>query len=122
MRNRAAVNKLIGERIAETQAANLLSRLAEHFVPAGAVNSMDAVFQQPSAQSMTVECTLAGGSQITGIRQAAFKLDGKRGRTPERPPSYGEHTRQVLGQMLGLQTPELDELEQQGVIACRSRS
>lgn len=34
------------------------------------------------------------------------------------PPTLGEHTRQVLGEELGLSCDELDRLERSGVIGC----
>jgi crotonobetainyl-CoA:carnitine CoA-transferase CaiB-like acyl-CoA transferase len=121
VKHREALKDLLRPLIAAHPRDSLLARLEAEFVPAGAVNDMPAVFATPQARSMLLHGTI-DDAQITGFRTAVFHThDDEVYRSPlPPPPHYGEHTRQILADFLGLPTPQIEILVQAGVVHCPS--
>ncbi len=64
------------------------------------------------------------GSPEIGVRafpRAAWRMTGVTSTTRLPAPDFGEHTREVLTELLGLGSAEMDELEREGVIAVAPR-
>ncbi|MBD1398752.1 CoA transferase [Pontibacter sp. JH31] len=107
--HRAIINAKLKELIGQQERSSLLEALHTRHVPAGAVNSIAEVFEQPLARQMC----LHGSAGSAGLRQVAFKESaaGIAALTP--PPAYGQHTWQVLQELAGLSPEELTELQRQ---------
>ncbi|GBG26001.1 Hypothetical Protein FCC1311_004681 [Hondaea fermentalgiana] len=106
----------------------LLDALLDRKVPSGGVNDMAAAFDAPEAREVVVtrpatENELAkkdhlqqfGGNQPVGLRQAVWKGAGNEGldaagRTFSAPPHYGEHTEEILRNVLGKDDAEAARL------------
>ena len=95
--------------------------LRANAVPVGAVNDMAAVFEQPPAEALVVREGGAGDGKALGVRQVAYQRKGG----PEsegdcsalrRPPRYAEHTREILGDVLGMGAEEVEGLIAGGAI------
>lgn len=87
VRHREAVNEQLEKLIGQHERQCLLQELHRLHVPAGAVNSVPEVFEQPQARRMLL--TQPHGS--SGIRQVAFVMEGTGVDTVTPPPTFGQH-------------------------------
>ncbi|WP_299821132.1 CoA transferase [uncultured Pontibacter sp.] len=90
VQHRKELNTLLRKLISEQDRAKLLKHLHRQHVPAGAVNTIPEVFEQPQAQAMLLQHPLAK----PGVRQVAFELVGQELPQLQPPPSY-QHPEQV---------------------------
>lgn len=115
---RAALEAEIAQETARRTRADLLAALAEAGVPAGPINALPEVFadRQVEATGLVHEVARADGTmlRLVGYPQ---QLSATPASVRSAPPRLGEHTREVLGEILGLEAGELDRLEAAGVIA-----
>jgi len=116
--NREACKERIAELVSRRDRAEILIKLRQRAVPAGGVNDMEAVFEQPAAQALVVR---APNGQPMGIRQIAYNVVAGGARQPElrAPPGYGEHTLAVLTEDAGLSAAEAQTLVEDGIAAQR---
>jgi len=114
--NREVLSDLIEPLVAKQDGESLAMELMQSGVPAGALLSVPDVLKHPhtAARAMIVE---KDGYRGTGI---PIKL----GRTPaevrRRPPLFGEHTREVLGEA-GYAAAEIDALIASGIALTERR-
>jgi len=111
----------LARRISGLPRDELLERLHEKRVPAGAIADMPTVFEAPQAQALVVR---GGGTssdklqgEALGLRQVAWRggsMDDAP--TPCRAPGYAEHTKEVLEAVLGLEAAEVHELIEAGIV------
>jgi len=86
-------------------------------IPSGPINTVDRVFADPQvkARGMRIDLPHPQGGTAPGVasplRLSATPVDYRRG-----PPLLGEHTREVLGEWLGLTADDLDGLAGRGVL------
>jgi len=94
-----------------------LARLMEAQVPCGPVQTIDKVVQDPqlAAREMFVEVEhpRAGRLKVTG---SPLKLSRTPGRVERASPDLGEHTAEVLGELLGYSPAEVEALREQGIV------
>ena len=94
-----------------------LALLEEHDVPAGPVNELPQVVEDPQVSHrgmiVEVEDSLAGKISMPAnpIRLSATPV-----RRYAPPPRLGEHTDEVLGRLAGLTTEQVGELRERGVV------
>lgn len=97
---------------------DLLDRLAASNVPAGPVNTVDQVFDDPQILERDMRISMPHPATGSGIEMIGNPV--KFSRTPvsyrHHPPMLGEHTREVLRGM-GMTHSEIDRLAADGVIA-----
>ena len=91
--------------------------LSKRAVPCGPVNTIDKVFADPQvkARDMVVEIphTASGKKEryiASPIKMSATPVEYRRG-----APMIGEHTDEVLGELLGIEAHELADLHASGV-------
>jgi crotonobetainyl-CoA:carnitine CoA-transferase CaiB-like acyl-CoA transferase len=97
VRRRAELVPLIAPFVGRIASADLLARLEAAGVPAGPINDVGAVFEDPQVIHRGMRLDLAGpdGSPVTGVA-SPFVLDGER-LVAERPsPMLGADTGAVL--------------------------
>ena len=86
-------------------------------VPCGPVNTVDKVANDPQvlARDMIaeVEHNITGTVQIPGI---PIKLSETPGQIDAPAPNLGEHTSEVLTDLLGLKAEEVNQLKQDGIV------
>ena len=86
-------------------------------VPCGPVNTVDKVANDPQvlARDMIaeVEHDITGTVQVPGI---PIKLSETPGQIDAPAPNLGEHTSEVLTGLLGLETEEVNQLKQNGIV------
>ena len=86
-------------------------------VPCGPVNTVDKVASDPQvlAREMIVEVEHEKTGTI-GIPGVPIKLSKTPGRVDAPAPNLGEHSEEILSELLGMQTDEVHRLKQQGVV------
>ena len=118
VRHRGALDGHLAPAIATRSRSNLLDKLETQSVPAGAINDMRQVFEQPLAQGMT----LPFDDAPTGLRTTAFEMGAEMDATDDLlpPPHYAAHTEAVLRERLGLSGGQIQQYVNQGAIQRRT--
>ncbi|CAK0907871.1 unnamed protein product, partial [Prorocentrum cordatum] len=114
--HRAQLQPLLRARVAAAGPREaLLRECSRRKIPAGAVNDMAAVFAQPGAQALVVR---GGEGQFLGTSEVAWTGAGAAppGSAARPPPLYGQHTSEVLRELLGLGDARISALAAEGVI------
>jgi formyl-CoA transferase len=116
--NAAELDELIGAWTATRTCADLLATLDEHGVPAGRIFTAPDMLTDPQylAREMVQRVSTAQGWDVpmTGV---VPRFSGTPGAIRHPGPGLGEHTREVLGELLGLDDAELDALQAAGQFA-----
>jgi formyl-CoA transferase/CoA:oxalate CoA-transferase len=123
MENRLAnyneLRPIIDQAVAPMTRAELLERMAEVGIPAGPINTVAEILEDPQihARQMIVELMHPeyGPLRVLGI---PVKLSDTPGTVETAPPLFGENNRDVLLQ-LGYSENEVANFAQLGVIACK---
>lgn len=115
VRHREELKPILQEYIARFSRDELLEKLNEKNVPAGGVYNMKEVFQRPEAIELLLEHEFPSGKLLKGVRSAVF-VPGNMADGMKPPPHYGEHTRPVLKNLLGLDDSKIEDLYLKGAI------
>lgn len=96
-----------------------IALLEDANVPCGPINRIDQVFSDPqaTARELTVSMPRDGG-EVTLVA-SPLRLKKTPPEYRHAPPLLGEHTRQVLAEILGLEREEIASLAKENVIATR---
>lgn len=111
VRNRAELVPILVERMATGARDTWLIELEKAGVPAGPINTLDQVYDDPHvlARQMKRELPHPLGGTVP-VAASPLKLSGSPVQYHRAPPVLGEHTREVLSGMLGLSDDEIDAL------------
>lgn len=114
--NRDALNALIESVLAGEKAAVWIERFNAAGVPAGPINTIDKVFDDPQVKHLGLSQTFTSPAlgEVTVLGQA-IKLSGAESRIVRPPPEIGEHSREILAE-LGFGEDEIDAFAESGVI------
>src|SRR5262249_46486572 len=108
---------VIAAEIARHPAAEWMQKLEAAGVPCGPVNTIAQAFSHPQthAREMLIEVPhpTIGRLKMAG---SPLKLAGLTDPPRRPPPLLGEHTDEVLAEVLNLGHTEIDELRERGVI------
>ncbi|MEN9780611.1 MAG: hypothetical protein RL014_1759 [Pseudomonadota bacterium] len=118
VRHRAVLVPLLEEIMKTRRKADWLPALEAAKVPCGAINNLAEVFADPHVleRGMVTQWQhpLAGDLNLVS---SPIKLSATPVRTDHPPPLLGQHTHEVLSGVLGLSAAQIEQLQQQGVIA-----
>ncbi|MDF0732778.1 CoA transferase [Pseudomonas entomophila] len=121
--HRDTLEQALQAEFGQWQRSALIELLVEAKVPAGPVNSIDQVFQDPFAEARRVVHRF---TREDGVSVPTLAFPGKLSVTPPQyrlpPPRLGEHTHEVLRDWLQLTPADLEQLAQSQVIADRTGS
>jgi len=95
-----------------------LEQLAGAGVPAGPINTIDAVLDEPQARHRGLSTGIA--DELNGMIPTVaspLRLSATPPQTTLPPPRLGAHSREVLAEILSLDSAELDRLTDAGIIA-----
>jgi len=110
MKNLAALTEVLGKKIASWKKSDLLAALEAAGVPCGPINSIAELASDPQAlaREMVVELDhpAAGRTRALGL---PVKLSATPGGVRRPAPTFGQHTREVLGEF-GFSSAEIDAL------------
>ncbi len=117
VRHRAVLVPLLETVMKTRTKADWLRALEAAKVPCGAINNLAEVFADPQVQARGMvdewDHPLRPGLRLVG---SPAKLSATPVRKDLPPPLLGQHTREVLAEVLGLETARLDALERDKVI------
>ena len=117
VRHRELLVGMIGERLATRRAREWLALLEAAGVPSGPINDLGQVFADPQVRhrGMRVAAPHGAAREVTMVANPI-----KFSRTPvahdRAPPLLGEHTEEVLGELLGIDAAAARGLRERGVI------
>lgn len=118
--NRGALEPALQAIVGLRDGHAILEALHARGVPAGPVNSIGEIFQDPFVEARG---TVQRFTREDGVEVPSVAYPGKFSGTPasyrRRPPFLGEHTREALTDWLGMDGAELDALIETGVLAQR---
>jgi len=115
--NRVDLSKILNDAFAGGDADEWLSKLKEAEIPSGLINSIQDVFSHPQAESrefrVNIDHPTAGSIDLPGFPYKFSQLPAKLHR---HPPLLGEHTEEVLIELLGYSADRVAQLKQEMVI------
>ena len=113
-----ALEKMIGDWTAVRTKDDAVESLLALGVPAGQVQGIDDVAENPFSWEREILVTLqhpeSGPVKLLG---SPFKSNRSKGVVEAPAPTIGQHTRQVLGELLGYSNDQIDNLAANKVIA-----
>lgn len=118
VQHRETLVAIVGEILAGRPAADWVRDLSAVGVPCGLIQNMRQVFERPQARHRGLRVEIPhpfGASCPTVASPMRFSATPVRYDVP--PPRLGEHTAQVLGEVLGLDSSALADLTARGVIS-----
>ena len=113
VKNRAELVPLLAERMATGARDHWLAALEGVGVPAGPINTLDQVYEDPQvlARGMKRELPHPTAGKVP-VASSPLKFSGSPVEYRRPPPLLGEHTEQVLSEKLGLSAEEILALAQ----------
>ncbi len=113
VKNRAELVPLLAERMATGERDHWLAALEGVGVPAGPINTLDQVYEDPHvlARGMKRELPHPAAGKVP-MAASPLKFSGSPVEYRRPPPMLGEHTGQVLAERLGLSAEEIQALAQ----------
>jgi crotonobetainyl-CoA:carnitine CoA-transferase CaiB-like acyl-CoA transferase len=116
LRHQEQVDGAIAEWTRTLPANEILAVLEESRVPAGLIYSVEDMVDDPHFKARNLFEEVAAGGAPLKIPAIIPKLSETPGGTEWPGPRVGEHTREVLGELLGVGDDELAELSDKGII------
>lgn len=116
LRNQERVDGAIADWTRTLDASEVLAVLEEANVPAGLIYSVEDMVEDPHFQARGLFEEVDAGGRPLKLPAIIPKLSETPGGTEWAGPAVGEHTNEVLGQVLGLSDEEIYELSGKGVI------
>lgn len=118
VQNRALVTDTLAPVMAGQTTGWWIERLEALKIGCGPINTLEKVFADPHVQAREVVVEMAHSATPDGVKVIANPV-----RLSETPPSYrrpppllGEHTDEILGEMLGYDAARVASLRQAGII------
>jgi crotonobetainyl-CoA:carnitine CoA-transferase CaiB-like acyl-CoA transferase len=108
--NRTEMVRLVSECIREKPAAEWLAQLEAAGIPAGPINGISQALSDVQAQHRGMVRTIAGVPLVG----SPVRFDGERADSDLPPPALGQHTAEVLRELLGAE--ELGRLRRENVV------
>ncbi len=119
VRNRDALVPMIEEIIVTQPSAHWLEGLEARSVSCGPINRLDAVFDDPQVEARGMRLKMphpAAGDAGVELIASPLKLSATPPSYRHSPPLLGQHTEQVLSELLEISEAEISELREAGVI------
>ena len=115
--NHAELFPILAELMRQHTTSQWMQGLDAIGVPCGPINTIDKVVNHPQvlAREMiaTVEHEVTGSVGVPGL---PIKLSKTPGQVETPAPTLGEHTDEILTDLLGMETAEIERLKRDGVV------
>lgn len=115
--HRDIIHELIEEETVKKTTDEWLNLLKEAEIPAAPIQDLQEVFEHPQtlARDMleSVRHPETGDINVTGI---PIKMSQTEGEIDEPPPRLGEHTREILGEILEYDSDDIEDLVNEDVV------
>jgi crotonobetainyl-CoA:carnitine CoA-transferase CaiB-like acyl-CoA transferase len=117
VRHRDALVKVLTPALAARASSDWIAALEAAGVPCGSINDLAQVFEDPQVRhrGMRVEAHHPLGGTVPMVA-SPIRLSETPAQHDAAPPTLGQHTGEVLAELLGLGEAEIDALRGQGVI------
>jgi crotonobetainyl-CoA:carnitine CoA-transferase CaiB-like acyl-CoA transferase len=117
VKNRDRLLEILGAIFATDTRESWANRLRAAGVPGGPINTLAEAFnsEQMKSRGLVSELPHAGGGNVPNIA-LSFRLSGTPLADPVAAPTLGQHTEEVLRELLGYGAAEIDALAQRGII------
>jgi len=116
--NRDVIVPIVQDLIAAKPTQFWLDALEENSISGGPINKLDQVFADPHVQARGMRIEM--DHPVTGAKvpliNSPMKLSGTPTEARMAPPTLGEHTDEVLGEVLGMSADEIAALRDQGIV------
>ena len=117
VRNRAELVPLVEAMVQARPMAFWAERLEAAGVPCGPINSIAQALADPQIVARGLRVDLPHPrAGLVPVVASPIVMDGERAVSDAPPPTLGQHTRAVLGELLGLSAAQLDTLAANRVI------
>ncbi|HSS28672.1 MAG TPA: CaiB/BaiF CoA-transferase family protein [Usitatibacter sp.] len=116
VRHRDLLVGLIAERMRGKKAREWLSLLEPAGVPCGPINDLAQVFEDPQVRHRRMQVTVPHPAGEVRMVANPIKFSDTPIPHDVPPPLLGQHTREVLSGVLGMDEAEIDRLHREGVI------
>lgn len=115
--NRDVLLPILDEIFAREPAAHWLETLKQAGVPSGKVRSVPEVFASPEAEARGFSATVPDARHGTlRLPVSPLRLSDTPTRMPSAPPRVGEHTLELLQEILGVSFEEVEDWKSQGIV------
>ncbi|MBK4733205.1 CaiB/BaiF CoA transferase family protein [Noviherbaspirillum pedocola] len=117
VRNRDILVPLLADMVAARSKQEWIDALEAAGVPCGPINRLDEVFanEQVQARGMEVVLPHPSGGEVH-LPASPMKMSVTPPRHDMPPPTLGQHTVEVLGELLGMGEGEIDALRARGLV------
>lgn len=119
VKNREALYALLPEVTKRKTQQEWVDGLAGIHVPSGPVNSLDQVFEDPQVQARGMKLTMPYPEAQSGevdLIANPIKYSGTPVTYRRPPPTAGQHSQEVLHELLDLSEDEITKLRESGII------
>ena len=119
VRNRTEVTKIVADVMSKKPTAYWIDGLEKNKISCGPINTLDQVFSddQVVAREMEIEMPHpAAGGQPVKLIGSPIKMSGTPVTYRASPPMMGQHTDEVLKELLGLDPKAVAELRAKGAV------
>ncbi|MEE3293722.1 MAG: CaiB/BaiF CoA-transferase family protein [Pseudomonadota bacterium] len=119
VQNREALTQILNDVMRQKPSAYWLEALEKIKITCGPINNIDQVFDdaQVAARGMKIEMNHpATGGEPLSLIGSPSKMSVTEVSYRHAPPMLGQHTEEVLEELLGLDATECNRLREQGVI------
>ncbi len=119
VQNREALTQILNEVMRQKPSAYWLEALEKIKITCGPINNIDQVFDdaQVAARGMRIEMNHpATGGEPVSLIGSPSKMSVTEVSYRHAPPMLGQHTEEVLEELLGIDAAECNRLREQGVI------
>ena len=118
VRNRKTLVPLLAEIVANETSRHWIDGLERLAVPCSPINRLDQVFEDPQvvARGMTLSMPHPLAPGPIRLVNNPIKMSETSPAPSRPPPLLGQHTEEVLGELLGLDDGEVERLREAGVV------
>ena len=119
VKNRKILTPMINELTQRNSTQFWLEELEKLQVPCGPVNTIKEVFDDPQIQHREMEISLPhplSGKGHVSLIGSPVKMSATPVSYRHAPPTLGQHTNEILAEMLGIDEEECRQLAQKGVV------
>ncbi|MFM0671604.1 CaiB/BaiF CoA transferase family protein [Paraburkholderia sediminicola] len=113
---REQIVEVIAHMLRTQPRAHWLALFAEHRIPAGPINRIDQVIDDPCLQDRNMFYAVEGARGWVPQVGLGIRFDGKGGVHRRAPPTLGEDTERVLRQRLGMSEACVAGLKDAGIV------
>ena len=115
--NRESLAEVLNEAFAARDAREWIKELHQVGIPSGVINSIEDVFNHPQAQERDLKIEIdhptIGEVEFPGF---PYKFSDTPAQVRRPPPLLGEHTEEVLVELLGYSPQEVASYQERGVV------